>query len=244
MRSDKPDSPGGYFPITLWSTILQSKGGDEAALDRLLARYRGPIIKEIQDRLRGRLPRCYEDVEDLAHDFILNWLRRDFLQNVSPERGRFRTFVKDCIGRFLIDVSRRRQEVPTVPIESTGAGGDDEHRPDNTPDRREPGISTLDREWLNKAEAGAMERLEREWTEGGRKPYFDSFRMRLTDDLNDNSYAQIAAQLGVNEGAVRVAHHRLRKGLVECLKQEVKETTASEKDFEQEWKAICELAQG
>jgi len=71
------------YPIEL---SRNRRPADEAALDRLLARYREPIIKEIRDRLRCRLPRRYEDVEDLAHDFILNWLRRDFLRNVSLAR--------------------------------------------------------------------------------------------------------------------------------------------------------------
>jgi RNA polymerase sigma-70 factor (ECF subfamily) len=235
MAANETDNSGGFFPLTRWGTILKTRGGDQEAFDRLMSRYRRPMILEIQSRRRC----AAEEAEELTHEFIETLLRREFLKGVSPERGRFRAFVKQCIRHFLIDLSRRRAEPEQVPI---GPAEGDE-RPGVDPAAPEPKEwPTLDREWVRALLEGAMERLERQCTEDGQLAYFRALRDRLNDNLDGNGYAEIAARLGVEEGAIRTSHSRLRKKLVGCLKDEVRETTTSAEDFRREWETVCEYA--
>src|SRR5436309_272570 len=114
----------GFFDQTGWTTVLQAKGGTEttrlAALERLLTRYRRPILLEMQCRAR-----CPEiEAEELTHQFIHNCLRRDFLKNVEPEKGRFRSFIKACISNFLRDLHREKAAQPSqVSLDETDEEG-------------------------------------------------------------------------------------------------------------------------
>jgi len=47
-------------------------------------------------------------------------------------------------------------------------------------------------------------------------------------------YAELAGQLGMNEGAVKVAVHRLRKRYRHLLRAEIAQTTAGTEDVEDE----------
>src|ERR1044071_5589301 len=94
-------APGAYFEPTIWSTILKAQRRDtqvrQAAMERLLARYRQPIVRQILASLSGD-QRTLEHAEDLAHEFIHQCLRLDFLKRVNPETGLFRSFIKRCIS--------------------------------------------------------------------------------------------------------------------------------------------------
>jgi len=161
------------------------------------------------------------------------------------ERGQFRAFVKDCIRRFLIDVSRRGKEPVNdrICIGPSEEEEENEERGFDPPGKTESRFAAFDLEFVNKTLRGAFERLERKCTEEGKRAnaYFDALRERLNDNPDAKSYAQIAAELGVTEEAVRVAHHRLRKRLIECLQEAVRDTTASEEDHRKEWQEVCEF---
>jgi RNA polymerase sigma-70 factor (ECF subfamily) len=47
-------------------------------------------------------------------------------------------------------------------------------------------------------------------------------------------YAQVAARLGVNEGAARVAVHRLRKKFREAYREEISRTLTEDADLDEE----------
>ena len=55
---------------------------------------------------------------------------------------------------------------------------------------------------------------------------------------SDIPYAQAAASLGLNEGAARVAVHRLRKRYRELLRQEIAQTLSDPADLEEELRAL------
>jgi RNA polymerase sigma-70 factor (ECF subfamily) len=54
----------------------------------------------------------------------------------------------------------------------------------------------------------------------------------------DIPYGQAAAGLGVNEGAARVAVHRLRQRYRELLRQQIAQTLSDPADLEEEMRAL------
>lgn len=240
MSSDSDAKTPGYFPPTLWTMVIRGKDGDEAALNELFARYRRPIILEIESSRR----KGFADAEEVGHEFIAALLRRDFLRRVQREQGRFRALIKFCLKNFLVDLSRGAKDPISELAEPAGDGANPLW--EQLPDDQDEAWPTLDREWVLAVVTGAMERLAKECQEAGRGPqaYFESLKSRLTLDGEELDYAQIAAQLGVDIGAVRVAHHRLRKRLIEHMKEVVRETTGSAADFEREWETLRAYAAG
>jgi len=67
----------------------------------------------------------------------------------------------------------------------------------------------------------AMQNLESELRAAGKERLLGHLRPHLQGDRNGRPYAEIAADLGMSEGAVKVTVHRLRLRYGELLRTEV-----------------------
>src|SRR2546426_84310 len=91
QHSPGPDEQHRWFTTTHWSVVLSARGNSAqaaAALETLCGTYWPPLYTYI--RRRG-----YElhDAQDLTQQFIANLLAKDFLERVSPAKGKFRSFL-------------------------------------------------------------------------------------------------------------------------------------------------------
>jgi DNA-directed RNA polymerase specialized sigma24 family protein len=94
-------SQHGFQP-TLWTTILRAKDASsperQQALQSLISTYWKPVYFFI--RRRGN---DVETSKDLTQSFFAAFLEKDFLKNVAPEKGRFRSFLLASLTYFLSD---------------------------------------------------------------------------------------------------------------------------------------------
>jgi RNA polymerase sigma-70 factor (ECF subfamily) len=79
-----------------------------------------------------------------------------------------------------------------------------------------------------------MDRLAAEAAAAQKQKLFDALRVYLTADKSSVPYSQMAAELSMSEGAVRVAAHRLRRRYRELLRDEIAQTVTSEEQIDQE----------
>ncbi|MCP5521843.1 MAG: sigma-70 family RNA polymerase sigma factor [Verrucomicrobiales bacterium] len=233
-----------FFEATVWSTILKAQGSEdterEAALERLLKRYRGPILLHIQT-----VQRCApEQAEDLTQEFFLQGLRLEFLKDVSPDKGRFRTFIKRCVGNFLRDrhvresaLKRGGGQVP-LSLDQTDEDGRRMLDPAAPEDRLE---MALDRAWALSVLEHATEGLREEYREKGQEELFSAMEGQLGGVAGQPSAAEVGKRLGMKEGAVHTAMHRMRARLGERIREEVRQTVRSEDDWREELKYLVEL---
>jgi hypothetical protein len=84
----------------------------------------------------------------------------------------------------------------------------------------------------------ARARLRHECAAEGKGKVFEQLKPFLTLGKSDIPYAEAAASLGLNEGATRVAVHRLRKRYREVLRQEIAQTLSEPADLEEELRAL------
>ena len=103
---------------TLWSVVRRA---DDSQLDsattaqqQLLDRYGGAIRRYLLAALRNR-----EAADELFQEFALKFLRGDFKQ-VTPDRGRFRAFVKTVLYRMVVlhfreKGTRKEHHLPNLP---------------------------------------------------------------------------------------------------------------------------------
>lgn len=229
----------GFFGETNWSTVLTAKAADEdvrlAAMERLLTRYRRPILLEFQSRVRCAEP----EAEELAQEFIFICLRRDFLKNVGPEKGRFRSFIKACIANFLRDRHRERATQPeAVSLDETDDEGTRRFDPPAESDHPETG---LDDQWARQVVALALKQLEEECMAARRGALFAGLKPFLHGEPDGDGYAPLAARLGMNEGALRTATHRMRQRLGELIEEEIKQTVGNGQDWREELRYLLEL---
>jgi DNA-directed RNA polymerase specialized sigma24 family protein len=232
-------SSNAQFPTTRWSQIVAA--GDRAdpdahqALAELCAAYWYPLYAFV--RRKGHPP---EDAADLVQGTFFNLLDRNGLAAVTPERGRFRSFLMASCAHHLADCRDRDRAVKRgggqapVPFDRVVAEGRYRAEPVNelTAER------LFERRWATGLLEHAVSRLEAESIASGKPDLVSRLLPTLTGSRSEVSFADIAAQLGMSAGAVKMAASRLRKRYGEILREEIARTVADPADVEGEIRAL------
>ena len=92
--------------------------------------------------------------------------------------------------------------------------------------------SSTDRHWALTLLGQVLEQLGHEMEAAGRAAEFEALKFSLTDGRQ--AYSDVAATLGISEGAVKVAVHRLRAHYRELLRAGIAQTVATPADIEDE----------
>jgi DNA-directed RNA polymerase specialized sigma24 family protein len=214
------------FPTTRWSRIARAGRPDDtaarAALEGLCRDYWFPLYAFA--RHRGLAP---HEAEDIVQGFLADLLERGDLAGLDRSRGRFRAFLRAACEHYLAnrrdhDLAEKRGGKRTiVPIDRLDA----EDRYGREPAHEITAERLFERQWALTLLERVLRRLEDESARSGKSALFDQLRPALQGDHLAPSYRDIAAALGMTEGAVRVAAHRLRVRYRELLREEVGRTT-------------------
>lgn len=218
---------------TRWSVVLaaQEKSSPEAAaaLETICRAYWYPLYA--YTRGTGRSP---QDAEDLTQEFFRRLLARDWLRVVEPEKGRFRAFLLVAIKRFLANEWRRELTQKRgagdrpLPLDTTVAEGRFAAEPPLSPDE------LYERRWALTLLEEALGQLSREFSQAAREREFELLKPWLGAARGEIPYAELAVQLATNEGAARVAVHRLRKRFRVIFRQTIAQTVAHAEEVETE----------
>jgi len=221
------------FPTTQWSVVLAARGHTSAearaALESLCSVYWYPLYA--YTRSRGHDP---ETARDLTQAFFAHLLEQEILRPVDPAKGRFRAFLLASLKNFLAHERERAQAlkrgggVPTLSMDGEDAEGRFRHEP---VDRLNP-EQIFERRWGLTIMQRAMERLEA--ASASRPGQFERLKGYLTDAEPTVAYRQAAADLGLSEGAVKTAVHRLRREYGLILREEVAATIADPEELDDE----------
>jgi RNA polymerase sigma factor (sigma-70 family) len=237
MPDDKdhpPHAGGRRFATTHWSMVLEARHAttpaSRDALARLCETYWYPLYAYVR-----RWGHQADDAADLTQEFFARLLEKEYLRDVDPARGRFRSFLLAAMKHFLLNerdranAARRGGGVAPLSLEFETAEGRYRIEP---PDRLTPD-KAFERQWARTVLERTMDRLRREQEEAGKLPAFGRLQGALTGET-DMAYAEIGAALGMSEGAVKVAVHRLRRRFGELLRQEIAETIADPAEVDDE----------
>lgn len=200
-------------------------GGPEAeeALEDLYRIYWFPLYSFV--RRSGHPP---ADAQDLTQGFFSEIFLNGLLERVNSEKGSLRSYLLGAIKNFVAQQHRKETAIKRggglrfVPIDD----GNAEIRYRNDPVDHLSPDHLFDRRW-------AMELLERSMDRLGhglspeQTTVFREIAPYLTESRGGVPYSDLAGRLGMEEGAVRVALHRLRARHREILIQVVAETVES-----------------
>ena len=109
-----------------------------------------------------------------------------------------------------------------------------ERRFDLEPSHTDTPDKAFDREWAGTLLDAVLTRLESEYHREGKAVLFEALKQTLAGTSETQPYAVIAVQLGMHEGAIRVAVHRLRGRYRELLRAEIADTVDSPDEVESE----------
>ena len=208
-------------------------GEARRALEDLIVQYRYTLYAYI--RRRGL---SHHDAEDALHDFLLRMLNARGLEEADRNRGRLRGFLGTALGNFIAnwqrDEARRgriAQELPGDPADSEEARyAQERFSGEDTPEQ------VFERKWGHALMARVMEQLKKKCGERGRNALFAALRPVLISggSLRGHDPAAIAASLGMNEGALRVALLRHLRDYRTLLEVEVAQTVEDPKEVPDE----------
>jgi RNA polymerase sigma factor (sigma-70 family) len=232
------------FATTRWSMVVAAGAGEDtggrAALESLCTSYWYPLYAFER---RGGTPA--EDARDMVQGFFAELLEKDYLRQADRERGRFRTFLLAAFRHFA---SKEREKARAL---KRGGGRkalpldfeDGESRYLREPaDERTP-ETVYERRWALTLLDESVDRLRTEHDVAGRSDLFEALRPTLGGEAGE-PYAALGARLGMSEGAVKVAVHRLRKRYKEVLRSLIAETVAEPADVDDEIRHLLEVLAG
>jgi RNA polymerase sigma-70 factor (ECF subfamily) len=96
----------------------------------------------------------------------------------------------------------------------------------------------FDRRWALTVLETVMEELRKEYTATGRQARFEALQVFLSGETAISTYADLGAKLSMNEGAVKVAVHRLRRRDGELLRSEIAHTVRSAQEIDEEMRHL------
>ena len=211
---------------------MQAKDNAEPALARLCETYREPLLGYLR-----RTGYDYHAAADHLQGFFEQLLRRRFLENVGREKGKFRTFLICSLKNYLRDQHERESAAKRgggqriESLDETDANGAPIYQ---TVDACPTPDVEFDRAWAKLLIANALTQLECECGHAGKGALFAALRPCLQAEPGSASYQQVGQRLGMAEGAVKVAAHRLRGRLAVLLRGAVMQTIDDEQDWREE----------
>ena len=207
----------------------------DEALGQLCRTYWFPLYAYVRRRGHAKA-----DAEDLTQAFFARFLEKNYLAGLSAGRGRFRAFLLASLKHFLAnewDKSQRQKRGGGVaPLSLDWETADTKFQvaatAEPSPDK------AFDREWAVTLLARVIERLRAECETEGKARQFEQLKVFLTAGKGVASHADVAQALGMDEGAARVAAHRLRKRYRELLRDEIAHTLADPAQVDEEMRAL------
>lgn len=235
----EPKPQEGNFPPTQWSVVLAAGGGENPpaarALDSLCRTYWVPLYAFVR-----RSGYASADAEDLTQQFFARLLAGEGLRTADPSRGRFRTFLLTSLQRFLVSEWRRGQALKRGENQLIRV---DPARAEELIGVANPGRSPeteYDRQWADQVLRQALARLSEEYVADGKARLYEQLRGQVWG-VAEASGGDLASELGLTEGALRVAVHRLRRRFRELLRAEVAATVVREGDVDDELRYLAGL---
>lgn len=242
IRNHHSDSSGGVFATTHWSVVLTARDGDSsealAAMERLCRSYWRPAYAYIR---RDGCPPA--DAQDLTQEFFRRFIEKEWIDHLQHTRGKFRSFLLTFLKHFLSDERDR------AGAQKRGGGltflSLDELQAEESnllqPSESLTADQVFERRWAQTMMEQAVARLQQEYIEEGKGELFHRLKDLQPGERGAQNYVDLGAALGLSEGAVKSAVHRLRLRYRDILRREIARTIGSAEEVDEEIRYLIQV---
>ena len=228
------------FATTRWSIVASAGGQHDSprareALAALCEAYWYPLYAFLR-----RQGASAEDAQDLVQAFFVELLEKDRLAAADRERGKFRSFLLASLKHFQANdwrrgaAQKRGGGAPTLSLDLEAG----ERRFALEPSHQQTAERIFQRQWAMTLLEQTLAALRQEFVAAGKAELFDHAKAHLGGDPSAAPYRQIAEKLGMTEGALKVAVHRLRQRWREALREQIGQTVAGPEEVEEELREL------
>ncbi len=227
------------FPNTRWSVVLAAtqrpSPESAAALEAICRAYWYPLYAYVR-----RCGQSSHDAQDLTQEFFCRLLEKRWLDSANPDKGKLRTFLIVALKHFMSKEWRRasaqRRGGGQSQVQFDTKFAESRYAVDDTSLAAD---ETFDQQWALTLLDLTVSRLREEFAALGKPGDFEALKSCLMAERGAIDYAAVAKRLGVNEGAARVAVHRLRKRFREVYREEISQTLADGADLDGELRHLA-----
>lgn len=226
----------GSFPATSHSAIraLRSESEDRAhALETLARAYWPAIYRSIRVRWR-KSPAV---AEELTQDFLLMMLEKDAFADYEPDRGRFRSYLKTCLDRYLTNrdkESSRLKRGGAVRFEFDFESVECELESE-APSPEEDVSAAFDRTFAATLVKLGVRTLATQCQDRGKATAFQLFKAIALDEVDPKpSYAELARAHGLSVFDVTNQLAFARREFRRIVLENLRVITSNDLDFEAE----------
>jgi RNA polymerase sigma-70 factor (ECF subfamily) len=204
----------------------------QAALERLCSIYWYPLYAFV--RRQGFVA---ADAQDLTQSFFARLIEKQDLADVDRAKGKFRSFLLAAMKNFLAN------EWDKMKAQKRGGGWKNftsldaksaETRYAVEPADPMTADKIFERNWALTLLDEVLKHVREDFESEGKLELFEALKSTLTSEKNAQPYSEIAAKLGMSEGAVKVAVHRLRHRYRDALRAEIAATVANPEEVDEE----------
>jgi len=211
------------------------------ALARLCERYWYPLYAYVRRHGHDR-----DEAQDLTQDFFARLLEKKIVSSADRDRGRFRCFLLTSLRNFLANEwnrassERRGGRVRVIPLDpnATEQRYSRELANNLSPER------LYDRRWALTLLDIVLADLRQQMIREGKEKFFERVKGYLLGEDPELTYEQLGSELGMSEGAVKVAVHRLRRRYGQLIRQHIAQTVDTPQEVDEELKYLLEAVSG
>lgn len=227
------------------AAAVQPSAESRTALATLCQIYWHPVYAFIR---RNGFDR--DQAQDLTQEFFAVLLEKNYLGDAKQERGRFRSFLLTAVKHFL---SNQRDRAHA----QKRGGGHTELSLDLSIDPKEAEIwyspvavddvtpeRLFELRWAHSLLEQVMAKLREEFANAGKAEYFDRLAAYLHGDSKVIRYEELAAEMGVNAGALRTQVHRMRRKYRDLLRAEIAQTVSTPAEIDDEIRFLLTTLSG
>ena len=227
-EDDKQINASPVFSATRWTLIFAARNESPDALEKLCTRYWLPLYAYVR-----RSGHSKEEAEDLVQGFFGELLSRDILKNVTPEKGKFRSFLLACYKNYASHLRERESALKRgggmalLPLVAEGLEGTYTIEP---VDHLTPEKLYL-RRWAMALIENVLAEVAAEYD--GRAEIFGVIEPFLRKE-GESRYREAAEKLGMSENAFKQAVFRLREFYKSRFRLAVAQTLSPGEDVGEE----------
>ena len=234
--------PQPRFQTTQWSVVLCASAGEaedrQAALTRLMENYWYPLYA-----FARRAGNNHHDALDRTQSFFAHVLESAALESVSPEKGRFRTFLLTSFRNFMsnehrsANAQRRGGDVDTISLH----GREFEQRFEQELTVKDAPEYAFDRNWVREILGRVLKRLTGEYLKADKSLLFETLSPYLSSSAEAVPRKEIAETLKLSAAAIGMSIHRMRRRYGELLREEVASTLQDPADVDDEIQLLLQV---
>ncbi|MBI4243844.1 MAG: sigma-70 family RNA polymerase sigma factor [Planctomycetes bacterium] len=242
MNSTESVSEPSGFPQTAWTIILTAKDRNSAEykekMQYLISLYWKPIYLHI----RRFWSKSGEEAKDLTQEFFKCFLEKNYLDEVAPENGRFRTFIRAVLKNFLMNMKRKEQSIKRGRDMIVINIDDVEEDNLNESQLADP-TELFDIDWAKSVLSRSFETLKNRLNREGKSRYFEIFNKYYFDKSSHElkTRQDVGEQFGLKETDVTNYLRYARKLLKGIIRKEISEYVLDNNEIEDELKYLLSL---